>query len=76
MPTTLLDNDLKNEFSTLYAEFIDEYLKTPKGEKHSKLCSQSRAEGIKNFNHVKELKSKGEDITDFVLLKLLPHTNT
>ena len=74
--SSIIKPELKKEFKNLYKEFINNYINTPKGKKHLNVCAKSRAEAINNYRHIKELNSKGEDITELVLLKLLPHWGT
>jgi len=74
--SSIIKPELKEEFKNLYKEFINKYINTPKGKKHLNVSAKSRAEAINNYRHIKELNSKGEDITELVLLKLLPHWGT
>jgi 5-methylcytosine-specific restriction protein B len=72
----ILNPELIEEFKILYDEFLSSYLNTPKGKKHLKISINSRKEALKNYSYISELDKKGEDITELVLLKLLPHWNT
>lgn len=64
------------EFSSLFAEFTKEFLRTPEGEDHLKFYDGGRSQGRANFDAIKKAEQSGEDITDRVLRGLLPHTNS
>jgi 5-methylcytosine-specific restriction enzyme B len=65
-----------DEFETLYNEFLSNYLFTEKGEKHKHLILQGRREAVVNLTEVNKALKKDEDITDIVLLKLLPYSDS
>jgi len=65
-----------DDFAELYAEFVESYLTQEVGQDHARRHSQSREEGRKNFEEAIRRQDAGEDVTDFVLLKLLPHSET
>ena len=65
-----------DDFAELYAEFVESYLTQEVGQDHARRHSQSREEGRKNFEEAIRMQDAGEDVTDFVLLKLLPHSDT
>jgi 5-methylcytosine-specific restriction enzyme B len=65
------------EFLGLYREFIDSgYLQSRDGLRHLHAYEEGRKEGQLNYRSVLEARARGEDITDLVLLKLLPHNDT
>ena len=64
------------EFAALYAEFVESYLTQEVGQDHARRHSRSREEGRRNFDEAVRRQAAGEDVTDFVLLKLLPHSDT
>ncbi|MEM7593771.1 MAG: AAA family ATPase, partial [Cyanobacteria bacterium P01_A01_bin.83] len=66
---------LKN-FTVLFEEFINSYPNTSKGIKHIKSYSQQRESGRRNYQAILEAKAAGEDITERVLLQLLPYRDT
>ncbi len=67
----------KMEFPGLYKEFIDSgYLGSLDGMRHLNAYEEGRNQGRLNFESVVEARERGEDVTDLVLLKLLPHTDT
>ena len=64
------------EFEILFEEFIDSYLYTAKGLKHTQSYPRQRESGQRNYQGILEAKKAGEDITDRVLLQLLPYRDT
>ncbi len=63
------------EFKVLYDEFLSSFLHTEKGERHIRYIVQGREEAEKNISTVNKATENGEDITDLVLLKLLPYND-
>lgn len=66
----------KDDFAELYAEFVESYLTQEVGQDHARRHARSREEGRKNFEEALRRQEAGEDVTDFVLLKLLPHSDS
>ena len=67
----------KMEFPGLYKEFIDSgYLESLDGVRHLMRTREGREQGRLNYGSVLEARERGEDVTDLVLLKLLPHDDT
>lgn len=75
----------KEEFTNLFQEFIDTFVHTPKGQEHIDFYAHNREIGRKNFEEIKaafeeqHISSAGqmsEELTDQVLKKLLPHTDS
>ena len=64
------------EFIELFREFIDSYPPTPQGEDHLRHYEEEREEGRRNFEAILEAESRGEDVTDEVLMKLLPYAGS
>jgi hypothetical protein len=64
------------EFQQLWDEFLEEYFETEKGRKHLEMYARHRAEGKHNYETILTKSMNGEDVTDLVLLKLLPHMNS
>jgi hypothetical protein len=65
------------EFPGLYEEFINsDYLDSLDGMRHLDAYEEERVQGRRNFESVLEARERGEDVTDLVLLKLLPHNDT
>ncbi len=65
-----------DEFIELFQEFVDSYPNTSQGITHTAAYAQQRQIGCRNFSAIAKAADCGEDVTDFVLLKLLPHNNT
>lgn len=67
----------KMEFPGLYREFVDSgYLGSLDGMRHLDAYEEGRDQGRLNFESVVEAREREEDVTDLVLLKLLPHNDT
>lgn len=66
----------KAEFAGLFREFVDSYPPTSQGRSHLLHYGKEREEGNKNFKDILEAESRGEDVTEQVLLKLLPYADT
>jgi 5-methylcytosine-specific restriction protein B len=66
----------RTEFARLFREFIDSYPSTPDGERHVAAYKEQRREGRRNFETIVKAADRGEDVTDLVLLKLLPYEDT
>jgi hypothetical protein len=64
------------DFGSLFADFIAEYLATDKGLIHREAYFKGLETGRSNFALVREAEARGEDITDLVLEKLLPHVGS
>lgn len=69
-------NDKHNQFEELLAECSRTFLTTPEGEAHRLAYVRARLTAQHNYATVSQLATQGIDITDAVLLKLLPHTDT
>jgi hypothetical protein len=72
----LLTAGKRAEFAELFAEFARSYPGTTEGEAHAASYAVNRQCGRENFAAVLASAERGEDITDVVLTKLLPHKNT
>lgn len=72
----IITEEKKQEFAMLFQEFINSYLLTPNGLRHLSAYNEQRKQGKINFETVINALKNKEDITDLVLLKLLPYTNT
>ncbi|MFW6297600.1 MAG: McrB family protein [Desulfosalsimonas sp.] len=66
----------KYSFESLFQEFLTTYLDTPEGQEHLKNYQLHRQEGKDNYKELVAKQQKGEDITDFLLLKCLPYNDT
>lgn len=69
-------SDRQGQFTDLLAECSRTFLTTPEGEEERLAFLRARLSAQHNFAAVSQLDAQGIDITDAVLLKLLPHTDT
>jgi hypothetical protein len=67
--------DLSN-IRSLLPEFRRTFLDTPAGRDHLSWFSSGRARGQANLEDAKRRADAGEDVTDLVLSKLLPHLDS
>lgn len=65
----------KNQIKAFVKEFEETYLKKENGQKHLQAYEKEREEVGKFYKEIKEKYERGEDITDDVLHKLLPHVD-
>jgi 5-methylcytosine-specific restriction protein B len=72
----VISNKRIEEFQSLYEEFLDDFLYTEKGDEHIQYIVEGRNQAKKNFDVINQARKNGEDITDMVLLKLLPYTDS
>lgn len=63
-------------FGSLFTEFADTYLRTSKGKQHVGYYAKSRKEAQESYKSINDAFAQGQDITDLVLLKMLPYQNT
>ncbi len=73
---SLLSIDKRDKFLSLFQEFITSYSKSDDAEKNIKKLKESREIGKLNFESIRKAATRGEDITDSVLLKILPYSDT
>jgi hypothetical protein len=66
----------RNEFLKLFEEFVRSYLLMPQGEKHLASYEEGRKQARINLAGLIEAKERGEDVTEQILLKLLPYADT
>lgn len=64
------------EFVRLFQEFASAYPYTPDGLRHIAAYDEQRRQGHRNFAAIATAAEFGEDVTEAVLLQLLPHTNS
>ncbi|MFB2920138.1 MULTISPECIES: McrB family protein [Aerosakkonema] len=62
-----------DEFISLFNEFINSYPYTPNGLNHKSAYDKQRQQGRLNFEAILAASESGEDVTEAVLLKLLPY---
>jgi len=71
-----LDANARERLAGLFTEFAKSYLSTPEGVAHLAAYPRIREVGRRNFEDVVAAAERGEETTDLVLRKLLPHTDT
>lgn len=71
-----ISNEKLEEFRALFSEFEREYINSYEGKKHQAFYSKNRDEAKINFQMIIDADQQGQDITDLVLLKLLPYADT
>jgi len=72
----LVSKEKKVEFIRLFEEFSRDYSSKPVGKEHIRRYSKGRDEAKRNYDSVLVAEELGEDVTDLVLLKLLPYAET
>src|SRR5215212_10369899 len=63
------------EFARLFREFVSSYPSEPDGVRYVHAYEENRRQSRQNLQAIREAADRGEDVTDLVLLKLLPHTD-
>ncbi|MEB3180614.1 MAG: AAA family ATPase [Nostocaceae cyanobacterium] len=63
----------KAEFCKLFEEFINSYLYTRAGLRHTAAYNEQRQQGKRNFEAISSAFQSGEEVTEAVLLQLLPY---
>jgi hypothetical protein len=72
----VISSESKECFRNLFDEFIGQYIDTKKGKRHIQISIQARKTAHESYKYIKEMYRNGENITDLVLLKFLPHSST
>jgi 5-methylcytosine-specific restriction enzyme B len=65
----------KADFIKLFQEFVNSYPYTPDGLRHTAAYKEQRQQGRRNFEAITAAES-GEDVTESIILKLLPYQNS
>ena len=73
---TLVSNEKRSLFQTYASEFENGYLLEPAGQRHLAMYEKERDEVKQFWSEIKQAKERGKRITDMVLEKLLPYSNT
>jgi 5-methylcytosine-specific restriction protein B len=71
-----ISEEKKNEFLSLFREFVREYFSQPRGQEHLRRYIEARAQGRKNFEEIKDEARRNVVPTEKVLQTLLPHTES
>ncbi|HUP23698.1 MAG TPA: hypothetical protein VNB06_12255, partial [Thermoanaerobaculia bacterium] len=64
------------ELVGLLDEFSQSYPESEEGRRHLQLYETCRQQARENFERIREAAQRGEDVTDLVLTRLLPHTDS
>jgi hypothetical protein len=65
-----------DEFEELFKEFVGSFVDSQEGQQHLQLYGVLRKEAEANFEKICKMAAQGEDVTDAVLLKMLPYADT
>lgn len=63
----------QTEFVILFQDFISSYPYTNAGLNHIKSYNEQRQQGCRNFKAIANAAKSGEDVTESILLQLLPY---
>lgn len=66
----------RREMESLFPEFVETYLTAPTGRTHHAQYEKSRIQARKSYQEFQAARASGEDVTNRVLLELLPYTDT
>jgi hypothetical protein len=66
----------RQEFAHLFAQAVTDYLAIPTGQEHLAFYAHQREEARRNLEDILAKRDRGEDVTDDVLLRLLPYSDT
>ncbi len=66
----------KAEFVRLFHEFINSYPYTPAGIRHTTAYNEQRQQGKRNFEAISSQSQPVEDLTEAILLQLLPYSKS
>ncbi|MEG4055405.1 MULTISPECIES: AAA family ATPase [unclassified Microcoleus] len=66
----------KAEFIKLFQEFVNSYPYTPDGLRHTAAYQEQRQQGRRNFEVIAAAAESGEDVTESIMLKLLPYEDS
>jgi hypothetical protein len=71
-----VSSEKRSLFHSYASEFEKKYLLEPAGQRHLETYKKEREEVVRFWSEIKKAKQAGEYITDMVLNKLLPYSNT
>jgi 5-methylcytosine-specific restriction protein B len=66
----------KAEFVRLFQEFVSSYPYTPDGLHHTAAYKKQRQQGRRNFEAIAAAAESGKDVTESVMLQLLPYQDS
>lgn len=70
------DTTAGDDFKTLFKDFVGGYVDSKEGQEHLRRYGKQREEAKASLKRISEMESRGEDITDIVLLRMLPYSDT
>lgn len=73
---SLITDERRSLFHSYASEFEKSYLLEPAGQRHLALYKKERDEVTQFWSEIKKAKQSGKQVTDLVLHKLLPYSNT
>ncbi|MEG4805292.1 AAA family ATPase [Microcoleus sp. ARI1-B5] len=71
-----MEAEKKAEFVKLFQEFVNSYPYTPDGLRHTAAYQEQRQHGRRNFEAIAAAAESGEDVTESIMLKLLPYQDS
>jgi len=71
-----MEAEKKAEFVKLFQEFVNSYPYTPDGLRHTAAYQEQRQQGRRNFEVIAAAAESGEDVTESVMLQLLPYQDS
>jgi len=71
-----MESTKKAEFVKLFQEFVHSYPYTPDGLHHTAAYNEQRQQGRRNFEAIAAAAESGEDVTESVMLQLLPYQDS
>ena len=66
----------KTEFVKLFQEFVNSYPYTADGLRHTAAYKEQRQQGRRNFEAIAAAAESGEDVTESIMLQLLPYEDS
>ena len=69
-------SNIQDQFTELFSEFIDSYPNSGDGLRHIEAYDEQRQQGCENFKAIIAAANAVEDVTESVLLQLLPYTDS
>jgi 5-methylcytosine-specific restriction protein B len=74
--TTSLPEAKRIEFANLFQELAESYPFSPEGQEHAASYQESRSQARESLDGLIVASERGEDITEAVLFRLLPYTDS
>ena len=71
-----MEAEKRAEFVKLFQEFVNSYPYTPDGLRHTAASQEQRQQGRRNFEEIAAAAESGEDVTQSIMLKLLPYQDS